>query len=203
MSMVSAEINGPVSIYIHGFKSSPASIKAGLVRQWLQSRGQVDRFLCLDLPYGPGAAAKLLEAEIQRLLKQGEHPVLIGSSLGGYYATWLAERHDLRAVVLNPGIRPYEFSELLTGLQKNLYTGEEFVFTQAHMEELRSLEVEQITPSRYLLMVTKGDEVIDYRLAVDRYRGASMRIVEGSDHGFSDFADHLPQAMAFCGFGKT
>lgn len=203
MSTVSADREGPLVVYIHGFKSSPASIKAGLVRQWLKSRGKEGRFRCPDLPYGPAAAAKLLETEIQRLLKQREQLVLIGSSLGGYYATWLAERHNLRAVVVNPGIWPYEFSAVLIGPQKNLYTAEEFVFTEAHLEELRCLEVEPITPSRYLLMVTTGDEVIDYRRAVDRYRGAKMRIVEGSDHGFSDFAAYLPEAMEFCGFGKT
>jgi len=203
MSTVSADRDGPLVVYIHGFKSSPASIKAGLVRQWLKSRGKEGRFRCPALPYGPAAAAKLLEAEIRRLLQQREQLFLIGSSLGGYYATWLAERHDLKAAVVNPAIRPYEFSAEIIGLQKNLYTAEEFVFTEAHLEELRCLEVESITPSRYLLMVTTGDEVIDYRRAVARYSGAKIRIVEGSDHGFTDFAAYLPEAMEFCGFGKN
>ena len=122
---------------------------------------------------------------------------VMGSSLGGYYATWLAERHALRAVLVNPAVRPYELLAGHVGRQKNLYTGEEYDFTSAHVTELRALECATITPQHYLLMVETGDEVLDYRQAVDRYRGARQCVVEGGDHGFSDFARHLETVFEF------
>jgi predicted esterase YcpF (UPF0227 family) len=125
------------------------------------------------------------------------HALLAGSSLGGYYATWLAERHALRAVLINPAVRPYDLLEGHVGSQKNLHTGEEYEFTPAHVAELRALEVAAITPQRYLLMVETGDELLDYRHAVARYRGAQQCVIEGGDHGFSDFAGHLDVVWSF------
>jgi uncharacterized protein len=124
---------------------------------------------------------------------------LIGSSLGGYYATWLAEKHGVRAVLVNPAVRPYELLAQYVGPQTNLYTGAHDVLTAGDIDALRALEVDRITPNRYLLMVQTGDEVLDYRAAVERYRGAEQQVIEGGDHGFSDFGEHLDAALAFCG----
>jgi predicted esterase YcpF (UPF0227 family) len=103
------------------------------------------------------------------------HPeaVVVGSSLGGYYATWLAEKRGVSAVLVNPAVRPYELLRPALGVQKNLHTGKEYEFTERHLAELAALEVPAITrPERYLLMVETGDEVLDYTQAVARYRGA-------------------------------
>jgi predicted esterase YcpF (UPF0227 family) len=128
------------------------------------------------------------------------HPgaALVGSSLGGYYATWLAEKHDLKAVLLNPAVRPYELLAPLVGPQKKFHTGEEYEFTSQHVAELQALEVERVTPARYLLIVAKGDEVLDYRRAVERYRGCRQVVIEGSDHGLSDFAEYLGYVLDHC-----
>lgn len=124
---------------------------------------------------------------------------LIGSSLGGFYATFLAEKRGLRAALLNPAVRPYERLREALGPQRNLYTGAEYEFTAQHLRELEALEVARVTPGRYLLVVTTGDEVLDYRMAVAKYAGCEQIVIEGGDHGFSSFADYLIPVLGFCG----
>jgi len=186
-------------IYIHGFNSSPASAKARLLKAKLGTLGRGAEFSAPALPHSPAQAAVLLDALMTR------HPgaALVGSSLGGYYATYLAEKHGLKAVLLNPAVRPYELLAPLVGRQKNFHTGEEHDFTAQHVAELRALEVERITPGRYLLIVAKGDEVLDYRRAVERYHGCRQLVIEGSDHRLSDFAEYLATVLEFCGVSDS
>jgi predicted esterase YcpF (UPF0227 family) len=181
-------------LYIHGFNSSPASFKARVLAEALAQRAPAMAFVAPALPHSPAAAAGLLDA----LALANPRALLVGSSLGGYYATMLAERHAMRAVLVNPAVRPYDLLEGHVGPQKNFHSGESYEFTLAHVDELRALEVVTITPQRYLLMVETGDEVLDYRLAVERYRGARQCVIEGGDHGFSDFADYLDTIFDFC-----
>ncbi|HEX9178840.1 MAG TPA: YqiA/YcfP family alpha/beta fold hydrolase, partial [Burkholderiales bacterium] len=174
-------------VYVHGFNSSPASAKARVLRERLEGLGRGEEFQCPALPHQPAEAARVLEAAVGGI-GPGEL-MLLGSSLGGFYATWFAERSGCRAVLVNPAVRPYELFAAYLGPQKNLYTGEEYVLTPRHISELRALEVEPITsPERYLLLVATGDEVLDYRRAVEKYRGAVQVVVQGGDHGFGDFA---------------
>lgn len=182
-------------IYIHGFNSSPVSFKARLLHERLTMLVPAQEFLAPALPHSPAAAARMLE----ELVRRHPHTTLVGSSLGGFYATWLAEQFALRAVLLNPAVRPYDLLGGQVGRQKNFHTGEEYEFTVQHVAELRALEVEAITPEHYLLMVETGDEVLDYRDAVEKYRGSRQLVIEGGDHGFSDFADHLDHVFEFCG----
>ena len=181
-------------IYIHGFNSSPASSKAQLLKVRLEALGRGAEFAAPALPHSPAQAAALLDALATR------HPgaALVGSSLGGYYATYLAERHGLKAALLNPAVRPYELLEPHVGRQKNFHTGKEYDFTAQHVAELRALEVPAVTPGCYLLIAARDDEVLDYRRAVERYRGCRQIVIEGGDHGLSDFADHLELVLAFC-----
>ena len=182
-------------LYIHGFNSSPLSSKAQLVKRRLEALGRGAEYLAPALPHSPREAAQLLDSLASR------HPgaALVGSSLGGYYATWLAERHALKAVLLNPAVRPYELLERHLGAQRNLHTGEAYEFNRGHVEELRALEVERITPERYLLVTATGDETLDYRQGVERYRGCRQVVIEGGDHSLTDFADHLGLVLEFCG----
>src|SRR3954469_5366860 len=152
-------------VYIHGFNSSPASFKAKVLHERLAARGRRNEFLAPALPHSPAAAASLLEA----LAVQHPNSVLVGSSLGGFYATWLAERHSLRAALVNPAVRPYELLAGHVGRQKNFHSGEEYDFTLEHVAELRALEVGAVDPQRYFLMVETADEVLDYRAAVEKY----------------------------------
>jgi hypothetical protein len=183
-------------IYIHGFNSSPASHKARILKQRLELLGQGAALWCPPLPDRPAQAIGLLEHGLRDAKPQ--LVTLVGSSLGGYYATYLAEKFALKAVLINPAVRPYEGLRAYLGPQKNLYSGESYELTQQHLDELQRLDVEQPTRvDRYYLMVTTGDEVLDFRVAVRKYAGVRQLVVQGSDHGFGDFADHLDSVLDF------
>jgi len=185
-------------VYVHGFNSSPASTKARQLGARLAAMGLADRFRCPALPDRPAAAIALLEREMQGA--RAQDITLVGSSLGGYYSTYLAERHGVRAVLVNPAITPHLGLAAYLGEQRNLYTGEAYQLTQVHLDELRALWVERPSAmERYLLMVTTGDEVLDYREAVARYEGAEQLVVQGSDHGFAEFEQHLDLVLRFAG----
>ena len=184
-------------VYIHGFNSSALSFKAGLVAKRMAALGRAGELACPELSHRPRAAIAALEALVKDRDPAGV--ALIGSSLGGYYATWLSERYGHRAVLVNPAVQPYLLLEQALGPQKNLYTGASYELTRAHLDELRELEVASITPARYLLITRTGDEVLDYRVAVEKYRGCEQLVIEGGDHGFGDFEPYLDRALAFCG----
>ena len=182
-------------IYIHGFNSSPASSKAQLLKARLEALGRGAEFAAPALPHSPAQAAILLDA----LAARNPDAALVGSSLGGYYATYLAQKHQLRAILLNPAVRPYELLAGHLGPQQNFHTGERYEFTARHIDELRALEVAAVTPERYLLIAATGDEVLDYRAAVARYRGCRQIVIEGGDHGLSDFENYVHAVLEFGG----
>ena len=188
-------------IYVHGFNSSALSFKAGLLRDHMARIGFADQCACPELPHRPAAAMALLRELVQQ--HDPRTVTLVGSSLGGFYSTWLTEHLGTRAVLVNPAVRPYELLAPYIGPQKNLYTGASYEFTQTHIDELRTLEVDAVTPSRYLLITATGDEVLDYRAGVERYAGCEQIIVPGSDHGMGDFAVHLDRVVSFWQAGRV
>lgn len=188
-------------VYIHGFNSSAQSYKAGLLREHMAKLGLTDRYACPELSHRPAQAMAQLEALIAPHDPRGV--TLVGSSLGGFYATSLVERFGVRAVLVNPAVCPYELLASHTGPQKNLYTGEEYQFTAGHIAELRALEVDHIAPERYLLITATGDEVLDYRAGVERYAGCEQIIVDGGDHGFREFAGYLDTVITFWRRGRV
>jgi predicted esterase YcpF (UPF0227 family) len=191
-------LSRPFILYLHGFTSGPQSFKSRALHAHLTRRGAGDRFVCPQLPASPKEAIALAETIIADKVSRGGTPTLIGSSLGGYYATWLAERHDLKAVLVNPAVVGKLSPELFVGPQKFLYTGEIFDFTPAHVAELRAIEVPVLSnPARFWLLAETGDEVLDYRDAVTRYAGARQTILEGGDHSFTRWNDYLDGIARF------
>ena len=187
-------------VYLHGFRSSPASRKATMLRQAMASRGRSAEYLCPALPASPARAVKEVESLVQGLAP--ERLALIGSSLGGYYATWLAERLGCRAVLLNPAIRPQDDLANHLGEQPVFFSDASIDFRREYLGELEAIDTPTITrPQRYLLLAATGDAVIDYRAMMRKYSGARQIIIEGSDHELSDFADHLEDVLAFCDQG--
>lgn len=186
----------PAIVYLHGFRSAPQSAKARQLGVRMAERGLGERFWCEQLPVGAYDAMALVESAIARF----DAPTLVGSSLGGYYATWLAEKHGLQAVLVNPAvIAPLSLVQYV-GPQTNLYSGESFDFTQAHIDALRALDVREIAdPKRFWLLAEIGDEVLDYRHAVAKYKGARQTILEGGDHSFTRWGDYLDEVIAFAG----
>lgn len=186
----------PTLLYLHGFRSSPQSWKVRELQAFMAARGQAKQLVTPALPWEPAKAIALLE----ELLETCPAPVTVaGSSLGGWYATWLAERHDLKAVLINPAVVSELDLSLFQGHQTNLHDGSSFEFTQVHADQLLALNVPQPDPDRYFLLLEQGDEVLDYRQAAHRYAGCKQVILPGGDHSFTQFPRFIPQIIEFAG----
>ncbi len=189
-------------VYLHGFRSSPQSRKAQQIRAALAGRGRADDYVCPQLPASPRQAADLIMATAK--LEDPADLVLIGSSLGGYYATWAAEKLGCRAVLLNPAITPYEDLRSYLGTQPVYFSSASIDMRPEYLDELRALDTTVITqPQRYLLVAATGDELIDWRTMVGKYAGCRQRVIEGSDHQIQDFDRYLDEVLVFCGIQAT
>ena len=193
--------------YLHGFSSSPASIKGQLLARAVEALPVETRpeYFMPQLSPRPREAVESVCAWVERAAKVNAASLtFIGSSLGGFYATHLAERYGARAVLINPAIHPEIDLAPYVGAQRNLHTGEPYEFRDAHLADLASLAVERITdPERYLLLVQTGDEVLDYRVAVRFYAGAFQCVQGGGDHGYSGFAAQIPSVLRFAGAAEA
>jgi len=176
-------------LYLHGFRSSPLSFK----------------WHCPALPVSPNDAIALAEQTVALAQTAGDRSevTVIGSSLGGYYATWLAERHDWRAVLLNPATMPQDDLRHYLGEQPLWHGGGSIVVEPYHLDELRALRIASVTrPERYYLIAATGDEVLDYRDMLTKYVGARTVLIDGGDHAISDFPVYLDDMLAFCGISS-
>ena len=193
--------DAPSIVYLHGFRSSPASAKAArLMAAVAALPPQVRPVLIVpELPHRPAQAMAVIDAIAVR---QARRLCFVGSSLGGFYATVAAERHRARAVLINPAVRPDQELRAYAGMQVNLHTGAAFDVTADHFEELRAMRPMRVTrPDRYFLLVQSGDEVLDYRQAVAFYAGAWQFVGGGGDHGFAAFDAEVPAILRFAGVG--
>lgn len=184
-------------IYLHGFRSSPASFKARQLKAYFEQRGEAERFLCPQLPPSPREAIALIREVAEQQANDGFS--VVGSSLGGFYATALAESTACRAVLINPAVWPARDLATYIGEQRAWHSEDRFFFRPEYIDELQALTVEQITqPERYLLLAATGDEVLDWREMTARYARAHQVVIEGSDHGLSDFEQYIDQVVQFC-----
>ncbi|OUS24024.1 hypothetical protein A9Q99_26115 [Gammaproteobacteria bacterium 45_16_T64] len=184
--------------YIHGFNSSPQSFKAQLIAGYLRDHALGIDYSVPELSYGPMAAISTLDQAVNECVESGKEVGLIGSSMGGFYGTWVAEKYQLPLVLVNPAVRPYHLLKDYLGENTNVYTGEVYQFTEQNVEELKQLDIESIAhPERYLLLTQQGDEVLDYRDGVEKYQQSRQIVLPGGSHGFDDFEPHLPEILAF------
>lgn len=181
--------------YIHGFNSSPQSHKARQTCDWLAAEHPDIAFRCPFLSACPDVAMAQLEAELAAL----PDPVyLMGSSMGGFYATWLAARRGARAVLINPAVRPWLGRDYLLGPQANHHTGEIALIEPRHLDALRAWEVDPLPrPQDLLVLLQTGDEVLDYRQAEEKYRACRLVVEPGGDHSFQHFERHFAAIHAF------
>ena len=185
-------------LYIHGFNSAPESKKAVQLATVMQRIGLSEQLRVPALHHHPREAMAQLQAAISEL----DSPLLVGSSLGGYYATYLAEQHGLKALLVNPAVSPHRHFDGYLGTQTNFYSGETWELTHDHVLALAALEVPAPQdPQRYQVWLQTGDETLDYRLAQQYYRACALRIQAGGDHGFQGFAGQLPALLSFAGIG--
>ena len=183
-------------VYLHGFISSPQSRKAAMLGDYVRNCVEGVEYRVPQLHHRPARAIAQIE-EACTGLAAGD-VTFVGSSLGGFYATVMAERTGSRAALLNPAVHPAAHFHRYLGPQRNLYTGEAFVLTQEHIDELARLQPARLThPERYWLFVETADEVLDYREAVAFYAGACHTIVHGGDHSLASFPEHVPDLVAW------
>ena len=185
-------------LYLHGFRSSPQSTKARKTAGWVAEHRPDLVWSCPQLPPSPRQAVADIEALVADWPK--DRMAVIGSSLGGYYATALAERTGCRAVLLNPAVEPARDLADRVGTTTAWHSDQPFVFEPAFVDELRALRVPTLTrPERYLAIIAKGDEVLSWVEMQSRYHGASIKLIDGSDHALSDYDRHLPDVVRFLG----
>lgn len=183
-------------LYIHGFNSAPESKKATQLSSLMQRIGLGEQLRVPALHHHPREAIAQLEAAISEL----DRPLLVGSSLGGYYATYLADQHDLKALLVNPAVSPHRMFDGYLGTQTNLYSGETWELTHDHVTALAALEVAAPQdPQRFQIWLQTGDETLDYRSAEKYYQACVLRIQAGGDHGYQGFAQQLPALLSFAG----
>jgi predicted esterase YcpF (UPF0227 family) len=191
-------MSSPHLLYLHGFRSSPKSFKARVVHQRMAQLGRAQQLICPQLPASPKAAMELVLTLAERHAAHGDLAI-VGSSLGGFYATWLAERFGCRAVLINPAVDPLANLEKHVGVTTAWHSDELFEFKREYIDELADLKVAQISrPERYFLLAATGDEVLDYRDMVAHYAGARQHVIEGSDHAVSEFEQYVDEVLDFC-----
>ena len=184
-------------LYLHGFRSSPKSFKAQRLAAWRAEHRPEVTWWCPQLPPSPREAMRLVADGVAAWPK--EHMAVLGSSLGGFYATVVAERIGCPAVLMNPAVDPPRDLAGFIGEQTMYHAPEDhFFFRAEYIDELVAMAPAAITnPQRYLAIIAKGDEVLDWREMNARYAATQLRLLEGSDHGLSDFDVHLPHILRF------
>lgn len=184
-------------LYLHGFRSSPRSFKAQRMEAAVRARHPGVAWWCPQLPPSPKQAMALVAGTVAGWPR--ERMAVVGSSLGGFYATWVAEQAGCRAVLLNPAVHPARDLSRYIGDQTCWHEpAEHFYFAPEYVAELRALENGPVRhPERYFAVIAKGDEVLDWREMTGRYPGARIKLLEGGDHALSDFDDHLDEVLAF------
>jgi len=184
-------------LYLHGFLSSPASAKARLTADVVARRHPGVTWLCPQLVASPRQA---MDAVLQSVARwPADTMAIMGSSLGGFYAAWLAEKLGCKAVLLNPAVRPAR--DLRPHLGEHALwhdSSQHFVLEPAHVDEMATMELDQITrPERYYALIAKGDELLDWREMTAHFAGAAIKLLPAGDHGLSDYAEHLGAIFDF------
>lgn len=186
----------PTLLYLHGYNSSSQSKKALQTKQWLALNAPHIKFICPDLPPFAKSAVDMLSSIIE-----AHHPesvFVVGSSMGGFFASYLIEQYDLRGVLINPAVNPTRGLANWIGENINYMSGEKWLFEPHHIDEFRQFESKRITlKSNYLVLLQTGDDVLDYRDAQIHYAGAKIIIEQGGDHSFIDYDQHLAKIHQF------
>lgn len=187
-------------LYLHGFRSSPQSYKAQVLANTLAQTPAASRWVCPQLPASPAAAIQLCHQLIQaaNLDDPSSDLVIIGSSLGGFYAHVLAEHWGCKAIVLNPAVHAPRDLATQVGTLTQYHSDQPFVFLADHVDELKAMQVPTVTePQRYFLLAASGDEVLNHQEMLAFYQNCPGLLVFGSDHGLSDFDLYLAPVLHF------
>lgn len=184
-------------LYLHGFRSSPQSNKARIMADYVGARHSKVRWWCPQLPPSPREAAAVIVEGIANWPRQ--NMAVMGSSLGGYYASWVAQLARCKSVMINPAVNPARDLEKYIGEQSSWHDPEEtFFFRPEYIEELRQLDTRAMTPGApEMVLIAQGDEVLDWNEMSERYPHALQLVQEGGDHALSNFAEYLDRIDEF------
>lgn len=187
-------------VYLHGFLSSPQSKKAQELLSYFDSHEMAHQLSIPTLSFEPQEAIDQAQQAIDDLKKQAgiEQVFVIGSSLGGFYATYLGYKEKIKMVLINPAVRPFELFDKYLGPNKHFYDGKTYMLEMKHIEQLKMLEVPIMNrPSESLLMIQTGDETLDYQLAAEKYRNSPSWIEAGGTHSFEKLMDRIDMILEF------
>lgn len=197
-----SNISQPVVIYLHGFLSSPQSVKAQMTKKFVAQHYPLLTLAVPLIPNYPLEAIHVLEQTVAEY--PGSDFVFIGSSMGGFLATYLVEKYGGRGVLINPAVKPFELFESYLGPHTNPYTGVDFILEQKHLLQLIELDTQILNiPENYWVLLQTGDETLDYRLAEHKYQHAKLTIESGGDHSFQGFERFLPAIFSFLLSGNS
>lgn len=184
-------------LYIHGFNSSPLSMKANLMREYCQQHRPDIKVIIPQLPCFPQQSAQMLLDIVEQY--QDDYKIgLVGSSLGGFMSTWLNSKFGFKAVLVNPAVKPYELLVDYLGEQTNPYTDETYTLEAHHIDELKALDVQSIaSPDAFWLLQQTEDEVLDYRQAVNKFAQSKQTVEQGGDHSFVGFERYPAKIIEF------
>jgi len=184
-------------LYLHGFNSSPQSMKSLQTKAYFAENFPSINFYSPQLASSPEKVIKQLDGLIANSNGEDEQWFFIGSSLGGYFSTYLSEKYQGKAVLINPAVKPFDLMSDYLGEQTNPYTGEVYQVEQYFIESLKNLEQKLISKNNYLVMVQTGDEVLDYQQATEKYDNCQLIVQRGGDHSFIDYSKMLPKIAMF------
>tara|TARA_R110000868_G_scaffold269680_2_gene529037 strand:+ start:22527 stop:23135 length:609 start_codon:yes stop_codon:yes gene_type:complete len=191
-------LDGLGCLYLHGFLSSPQSLKAQETLAYFRRQGLESALRLPELPFAPADAITLAADQLQQLQQRYERVCVIGSSLGGFYATWLAEAYRVPAVLVNPAVQPHKLFRHYVGPNRHYYSGQSFELTDIHLDQLAALDVTSVArPEDLLVLLQTADETLDYRHAAQLYRHCPGWSQAGGTHSFEGYGQFLPRIMAF------
>ena len=185
-----------VLLSLHGFHSSPESLKARQLDEYIKAYHPEIIFVCPQLPCIPDKMWQLIESIFEQY--QGSTIGVVGSSLGGYLATKVAEVYKNRVILVNPAVSPYQLLQIYAGDQVHACTGENYQIDNHYMAHLKALDIENISsPEDVWVLLQQDDEVLDYRQALAKYQGCKMTCEAGGDHSFIGFERFIPDIIRF------
>ncbi|GGI79272.1 YqiA/YcfP family alpha/beta fold hydrolase [Shewanella gelidii] len=185
-------------LYIHGFNSSPLSEKAVVTANYLAKHFPDTQLFQPQLANTPQAAMQQLSDIVENAISQGLPLRFIGSSLGGYFASYLVEKYGGKAVLVNPAVRPFELFDEFIGAQHNPYTEQDYEIMPIHKQEVAEFDTQVVlNPDRFFVLLQSGDEVLDYKQALEKYHCCKMIIESGGDHSFMGYEKHLQSISQF------